>query len=222
MNITFVQSPNFDSNRKPIDRIIIHWIVGNLAAADAVFKKSGSTSAHYGVEEDTVHQYVKEDQVAYHAGNYAMNQRSIGIEHSADPNRPASTKTYETSAQLIAHISTAYKIPLDRTHILRHGEVVPTQCCGTVDVDKLISLAKKYQGGDTVANYKGYDLSNPESMKVAVDILVRVQAGEFVDKPKYDVLEKEAIELRKRPASCPPADPKALKALQILKDIKEF
>jgi murein DD-endopeptidase MepM/ murein hydrolase activator NlpD len=43
------------------------------------------------------------------------------------------------------------------------------------------------EGGGTVANmYKGYDLSNPESMKVAVDVLVRVQNGEFVDKPKYD------------------------------------
>lgn len=34
--------------------------------------------------------------------------------------------------------------------------------------------------------YKGYDLSNKESMKVAVDILVRVQAGEFVEKAEYD------------------------------------
>jgi FtsZ-binding cell division protein ZapB len=34
--------------------------------------------------------------------------------------------------------------------------------------------------------YKGYDLSNMKSMKVAVDILVRVQAGEFVDKIELD------------------------------------
>lgn len=34
--------------------------------------------------------------------------------------------------------------------------------------------------------YKGYDLTNQESMKVAVDVLVRVQAGDFVDKSKYD------------------------------------
>src|SRR5690606_18454400 len=41
-------------------------------------------------------------------------------------------------------------------------------------------------GGDSSMQYKGYDLTNQESMKVAVDVLVRVQAGEFVDKPKYE------------------------------------
>lgn len=34
--------------------------------------------------------------------------------------------------------------------------------------------------------YKGYDLTNKDSMKVAVDVLVRLQAGEFIDKIKYD------------------------------------
>jgi len=34
--------------------------------------------------------------------------------------------------------------------------------------------------------YNGYDLSNRESMKVAVDVLVRVQKGEFVEKSKYE------------------------------------
>lgn len=34
--------------------------------------------------------------------------------------------------------------------------------------------------------YNGYDLTNKESMKVAVDVMVRVQKGEFVDKSKYD------------------------------------
>lgn len=81
------------------------------------------------------------------------------------------------------------------------------------------------KGGGIVANmYKGYDLANPESMKVAVDILVRVQAGEFVEKSKYDVLEREAVELRKRPASCPPGqvDPKDKEARDIVERIKKF
>ena len=38
--------------------------------------------------------------------------------------------------------------------------------------------------------YNGYDLSNRESMKVAVDVLVRVQKGEFVEKSKLDELVK--------------------------------
>lgn len=48
-------------------------------------------------------------------------------------------------------------------------------------------------GGGTVANYyKGYDLENKDSMKVAVDVLVRVQQGEFVEKSKYDADIKAA------------------------------
>lgn len=52
----------------------------------------------------------------------------------------------------------------------------------------------RLKGGEPMADiyYKGYDLTNQESMKVAVDVLVRLQQGEFVDKVKYeqDTLEK--------------------------------
>ncbi len=85
-----------------------------------------------------------------------------------------------------------------------------------------IAFIEKYKtGGDDMANmYRGYDLSNPDSMKVAVDILIRVQQGEFVDKPKYDALEREAVELRKRPVSCPPVgDPKAAEKLKQIKAV---
>ncbi len=47
-------------------------------------------------------------------------------------------------------------------------------------------LADAPQGEGMPNMYKGYDLTNVDSMKVAVDVLVRVQAGEFVDKTKYD------------------------------------
>lgn len=143
MDIKWIGSPNFDTARKPIDRIIIHWFgAGKLVGVDAQFQKANGTSAHYAIEDNNIHQYVKEENVAYHAGVYAMNQRSIGIEHSAEPNRPASEDTYKNSALLVASIAKKYNIPLDRTHVLKHSEVKATQCCGTVDVDRIISLAK--------------------------------------------------------------------------------
>lgn len=152
MTIKWVGSPNFDTNRKPIDRLVIHWMSGTLAGTDAQFqKKTPSTSAHYGIEDRNIHQYVKEENVAYQAGNYAINQRSIGIEHSAAPNRPASEETYQTSAELVADICKRYSIPLDRTHILKHSEIKATQCPGTIDLDKIIQLAK----GNNVDNWKG-------------------------------------------------------------------
>ena len=39
--------------------------------------------------------------------------------------------------------------------------------------------------------YKGYDLTNQESMKVAIDVLVRVQAGELVDKSQIEQVKKD-------------------------------
>ncbi len=138
MNITWFGSPNFDGNRLPITRIVLHWMDGTLAGTDAQFQKPKGTSAHFGIEDDTVHQYVNVTQVAYHAGSYPMNQRSIGIEHSADPNRPASEKTYETSAQVIATMCKAYNIPVDREHIIKHSEVIPTQCPGSLGIDRII------------------------------------------------------------------------------------
>lgn len=38
----------------------------------------------------------------------------------------------------------------------------------------------------TSDTYKGYDLTNKESMKVAVDVLVRLQSGDLIDKSKYE------------------------------------
>lgn len=58
---------------------------------------------------------------------------------------------------------------------------------------------------DSASNYyKGYDLTNKESMRIAVDILVRVQAGGLIDKSLLQAALDRVHELEKRPASCPP------------------
>lgn len=46
--------------------------------------------------------------------------------------------------------------------------------------------------------YKGYDLTNQDSMKVAVDVLVRVQNGEFIDKPEYDRVQQLVTNLNQQ------------------------
>ena len=142
----WIGSPNYDSNRKPIKQIVIHWFGSEgstLASTDSFFQKPSGTSAHYAVEDTTVHQYVKEEHVAYAVGNYTRNQETISIELSANVKRNASEATYKTSAKLLREIADRYGIPLDRKHIIKHSEIVPTQCCGTVDVDRLINLAKE-------------------------------------------------------------------------------
>ena len=146
---TWKGSPNFDSNRKPINKVCIHWFGGgSLSSANTRFQNPDSqVSAHYGISDKTVWQWVKEEDVAYHAGDYPTNQCSIGIEHDAVVGRDATIITYETSAKLIAEISERYNIPLDRDHIVPHKQFTATQCPGTLDLDKLIHLAKGFTIG---------------------------------------------------------------------------
>ena len=48
-------------------------------------------------------------------------------------------------------------------------------------------LLPSRDSGTTQGNmYKGYDLTNKESMKIAVDVLVKLQSGELVEKVKLD------------------------------------
>ena len=141
MTIKFIGSPNFDNSRKPIKQVVIHWIVGDLTSADATFQKVGGVSAHYGVEDEIIHQYVLEEDTAYAVGVYYRNQESISIEHSASPDRLASNATYSTSAKLIADICQRNNIPVDRQHIIGHNEIKATQCTGTMDIDRLIREA---------------------------------------------------------------------------------
>lgn len=185
---------NADNNRTKIDRIIIHH---NATTNDAVarstwYVSSGhGTSAHYQVTPNKIWGCVGEESVAYHAGNYPMNQRSIGIEHLNNTGAPTWTiaeETYQNSAKLIADIATRYNIPIDRAHILKHGEVSQTACPGGINIDRLVSLAKQYQsnGAPTVkksaeptakvkvetVNYKDkafairlYDVKSPDGIK---------------------------------------------------------
>lgn len=140
MNIQQVPSPNYSTGRgaNQIEFIVCHWIVGDVAAADAVFTKSTSkTSAHYAVGNGVIHQYVAEKNTAWHAGNFQVNQKSIGIEHRGAPTMPITDATYNTSADLIADICKRYG---KRFPLRAHREFVATACPGTLDLNRLNQL----------------------------------------------------------------------------------
>ncbi len=147
---------NYDNNRANIDMIIIHTMAGTTKGSTAHFQNVATmASAHYGVSLDgSLTQWITENCVAYHAGAYPINQRSIGIEHEDGynpqtkpnaTNEPRPDALYETSARLVADISAFYKIPLDRDHIKMHREVSQkgTACPGTLDIDRIINRAKE-------------------------------------------------------------------------------
>lgn len=146
MNIRWIGSPSYTAGRVSVDSIICHWIVGDLSVADAVFTNASyGTSAHYAVGNTEIHQYVRETDTAYHAGNWNINQRSIGIEHRGGPNLPISEATYNNSGELIADIWRRYGIKPLRPH----RDIIATQCPGTLDLNKLNQIALNfYNGGD--------------------------------------------------------------------------
>jgi regulator of replication initiation timing len=189
MNIIWKGSPNFDKNRALIDRIILHWFgIGTLESANTRFQNSANqVSAHYGISNETVWQWVKEEDVAYHAGNYAMNQRSIGIEHDATTTKNASESTYITSSQLVAEICKRHNIPCDRTHILKHSQVVTTSCCGTLDIDKIISRANVILGQPSDLDKILAELSATKSQLN----LLQVKYNELQEKYTLDMAEKQ-------------------------------
>jgi len=147
MDIVFKGSPNFNKRTKPVKKIVIHWFgSGTLESANSRFQKpSSQVSAHYGISKGRVWQWVKESDVAWHSGNSVVNGESIGIEHDALLNgQNLSEQDYQLSGQLIAEIAKRHNIPLSRSTVIGHKEVKPTQCPGTVNIDKIIQIANQH------------------------------------------------------------------------------
>ncbi|GAA4899529.1 N-acetylmuramoyl-L-alanine amidase [Streptomyces coeruleoprunus] len=113
-----------------VDRIVVHVVQGSFATALRVFKNPGhGAAAHYVVGKDgRIAQMIRELDVAFHAGNRDMNERSIGIEHEGFVDRPQdfTPAMYASSAKLAADICARYGIPVDREHIIGHVEVAGT------------------------------------------------------------------------------------------------
>lgn len=113
-----------------IDRVVVHVTQGSLASAVRVFQDpSHRAAAHYLVGKDgSVTQMIRELDVAYHAGDRAYNERSVGIEHEGFVDRPAdfTAAMYAASARLTASVCGRYGIPVDREHVVGHVEVPGT------------------------------------------------------------------------------------------------
>lgn len=144
---------------------------GNLASTDQVFQDTTrKTSAHYGVEDATVHQYVTDVDTAWHAGDWQTNLTTIGIEHSAQPGRDASDATYETSAQLIAAAAKHHGFPVNTSTVRPHRAIIATECPGTININLLIARANQLLGMEK--NMMPNIIKSPEYVK-AVSLAFR-------------------------------------------------
>jgi len=129
-----------------VQLIVDHWTVVMFEGAIRRFKDPASIlSAHYVVGQDgRIAQLVSEDDTAYHAGKYEVNLRSIGIEHEAGPAIAPTDTLYAASARLHREIADRHRLALEvGTTVLPHHAIVPTECPGTLDLDRIVREASE-------------------------------------------------------------------------------
>lgn len=109
-----------------IDTIVIHhWGDDNqrFEKVCEFFAGGPGTSAHFVVEGGRCAQLVEIKDIAWHAGNWAANQRSIGIECRPE----MSNEDFETVAQVIADLETFYNKSF---YVHGHRDFFNTACPG--------------------------------------------------------------------------------------------
>lgn len=120
---------NYSRGSGDVSYVIVHTMEGSYSGSISWFQNcSSQVSAHYSVRssDGEITQSVDEADVAWHAGNWTYNERSIGIEHEGYVSQPSTWYTdamLRSSAALVADICDRYGIPKDRAHIIGHNEV---------------------------------------------------------------------------------------------------
>jgi len=119
-----------DGPRK-IDYIVIHDGETSYDAMTRLVRDPSYLSWHFTIRSADGHiaQHLRARDVGWHAGNWYVNSRSIGLEHEGYLARGGAWFTeamYRASARLVRHLAAKYDIPLDRAHILGHDNVPGT------------------------------------------------------------------------------------------------
>nr|WP_253266285.1 N-acetylmuramoyl-L-alanine amidase [Streptomyces sp. 6-11-2] len=123
---------NHDLGDRPktqsIRYIVIHDTEGRWDGVLNLIQDPTYVSWNYTLRSTDGHiaQHVKAKDVAWHAGNWYINAKSIGLEHEgflASPDAWYTEAMYRSSARLVKYLARKYDIPLDRQHILGHDTV---------------------------------------------------------------------------------------------------
>jgi N-acetyl-anhydromuramyl-L-alanine amidase AmpD len=107
--------------------IVIHVSEGSfLGTVSWLRDPKAHSSANFVVGRNgQVQQLVPLHDIAWHAGNWAYNVRSVGIENEGFTDDPAgfTNAEYRSAARLAAVIARRSLIPIDRHHIIGHSQV---------------------------------------------------------------------------------------------------
>ena len=144
-----------------IDTIVVHVTQGSWSSAISWFGDSrAQVSAHYVMRRSDgfIGQCVREKDIAWHAGNWNYNSRSIGIEHEGYYDNPNTwtDAMIRSSARLAAYLCKKYGVPTNRVRIIGHGEVPNSPhpyCPGSYfPWGKYMNLVRYYVGGSTTSS----------------------------------------------------------------------
>ncbi|WP_326568157.1 peptidoglycan recognition family protein [Amycolatopsis rhabdoformis] len=125
---------NHDIANRPqsqkIDTIVIHDTEGYWADALTLAQDPTYLAWHYTVrsQDGLIAQHVPTKDVGWHAGNWYVNAKSIGVEHEgfAAQGTWYTEAMYRSSAKLVGYLAKRYGVPLDRAHIIGHDNVPGT------------------------------------------------------------------------------------------------
>lgn len=161
MNILQKQTPNFIPGRTGYSPkvIVLHLMVGTLRGTDSWFASEKSqASSHYGVGyTGEMHQYVQEEDTAWHSGRVTNpttnlvndyvgnpNNWTIGIENEGYKVEDLTDTQVRANAELCKEIAKRWNIPLDRQHIIGHYELTSDKPRIDAFVDKVLEETRSF------------------------------------------------------------------------------
>ncbi|MET7650185.1 MULTISPECIES: N-acetylmuramoyl-L-alanine amidase [unclassified Streptomyces] len=178
---------NHDLGDRPaapsIKYIVVHDTEGGWQGVLDLVQDPTYVSWNYSLRSTDGHvaQHVKAKDVAWHAGNWYVNAKSIGLEHEgflAQPDAWYTEAMYRSSARLVKYLAARYGIPLDRQHILGH-DTVPGPTTATVSgmhtdpgpywdwrhyfelLDRPLTATARRSGGGLVTIRPDYNANRP-------------------------------------------------------------
>ncbi|MCW2902686.1 MAG: Negative regulator of beta-lactamase expression-like protein [Streptosporangiaceae bacterium] len=126
---------NHDLGDRPtsqkINYIVIHDTEISYDASMNGVRNPRGVSWQYTVRSADGHvaEHVRPNDVAWQAGNWYLNAKSIGIEHEGYLAQGGSWYTevmYRSSARLVRYLAARFGVPLDREHVLGHDNIPGT------------------------------------------------------------------------------------------------
>ncbi|MDR1266705.1 MAG: N-acetylmuramoyl-L-alanine amidase [Propionibacteriaceae bacterium] len=136
--------------------VLHHAVAFTIEQIYAAWTGGRQTSAHYGVQDGRVVQFVHDKDTAWATGNNTGNAQGISIEHvnsQLAPDYPVSDATFNTGARLVAALHRYYGWGRPtRATVKAHQEFSATACPGPylmANLDRYIALAAAmYDGQD--------------------------------------------------------------------------